>query len=211
MKNSFCFSSIDHFLEQKRFAVFCLARIGCEIIDTQLKFVDKQSNEILFTDQLTLWVKQTFSPIDDSFRSTEIFFQWKRSVRLWTRARDLCVQHQSFSFVIGERIRWTLQLFLHSRNAEIVSKSETKSEQWGSYSFFARFVFVRQDYIDLKHHAFASFHDNDRRKRSFSFYKSCWQSVIEDYQHFHYRSEISEFTDKNRESSSRYKISSHCE
>lgn len=41
-------------LEQKKFAVFCLARIGCEIIDTQLKCIDKQSTEILFTDKLVL-------------------------------------------------------------------------------------------------------------------------------------------------------------
>ena len=41
-------------LEQKKFAVFCLARIGCEIIDTQMKFIDKQSTEVLFTDKLTL-------------------------------------------------------------------------------------------------------------------------------------------------------------
>ena len=55
--------SIDHrsicifsfrFSEQKKFAVFCLARIGHEIIDTQMKFIDKQSTEILFTDKLTL-------------------------------------------------------------------------------------------------------------------------------------------------------------
>lgn len=41
-------------LDQKKFAVFCLARIGCEIIDTQLKSIDKQSTEVLFTDNLTL-------------------------------------------------------------------------------------------------------------------------------------------------------------
>jgi hypothetical protein len=41
-------------LEQKKFAVFCLARIGHEIIDTQMKFIDKQSTDILFTDKLTL-------------------------------------------------------------------------------------------------------------------------------------------------------------
>lgn len=40
--------------EQKKFAVFCLARIGCEIIDTQMKFVDKHATEVLFTDKLTL-------------------------------------------------------------------------------------------------------------------------------------------------------------
>ncbi len=40
--------------EQKKFAVFCLARIGCEIIDTQMKSIDKHLTEIFFTDKLVL-------------------------------------------------------------------------------------------------------------------------------------------------------------
>jgi len=43
---------LNEILEQKKFAVFCLARIGCEIIDTQMKSIDKQSTEILFTDKI---------------------------------------------------------------------------------------------------------------------------------------------------------------
>jgi len=45
---------LNEILEQKKFAVFCLARIGCEIIDTQMKSIDKQSTEILFTDKIVL-------------------------------------------------------------------------------------------------------------------------------------------------------------
>jgi len=48
------FHRIFNNLEQKKFAIFCLARIGYEIIDTQMKFIDKQSTDILFTDKLTL-------------------------------------------------------------------------------------------------------------------------------------------------------------
>ena len=50
----FIINRIFNYLEQKKFAVFCLARIGYEIIDTQTKFIDKQSTDILFTDRLTL-------------------------------------------------------------------------------------------------------------------------------------------------------------
>jgi hypothetical protein len=48
------FIEFSNNLEQKKFAIFCLARIGYEIIDTQMKFIDKQSTDILFTDKLTL-------------------------------------------------------------------------------------------------------------------------------------------------------------
>jgi len=48
----YSFSNI--ILEQKRFAVFCLARIGCKIIDTQMKSIDKKSTEIIFTDKIIL-------------------------------------------------------------------------------------------------------------------------------------------------------------
>ena len=47
-------------LDQKKFAVFCLVRVGCEIIDTNMKFVDKTSTEVLFTDKLTLCVTENF-------------------------------------------------------------------------------------------------------------------------------------------------------
>ncbi len=40
--------------EEKKFSVFCLARIGCEIIDTNMKSIDKQSTEIVFPDKLVL-------------------------------------------------------------------------------------------------------------------------------------------------------------
>jgi hypothetical protein len=45
---------MNKYLEQKKFSVFCLARIGCDIIDTQLKSIDKHSKEILFTEKLQL-------------------------------------------------------------------------------------------------------------------------------------------------------------
>lgn len=51
--SKYVFCSIK-ILEQKKFAVFCLARIGCEIIDTEMKFIDKHSTEILFQDKIIL-------------------------------------------------------------------------------------------------------------------------------------------------------------
>ncbi|CAF1307603.1 unnamed protein product [Rotaria sordida] len=77
--------------EQKQFAVFCLARIGCEIIDTQMKFIDKQSTDILFTDKLT------FENVPHNFQLDLEIYALNKSLALSTAAKDFAERYSFFS------------------------------------------------------------------------------------------------------------------
>jgi hypothetical protein len=96
-------------LEQKKFAVFCLARIGCEIIDTQLKFIDKQSTEILFTDKLILYsfcsifikfdlISISFSDnVPHNFQLNLEIYALNQSLALSSSAKDFANRYSYFS------------------------------------------------------------------------------------------------------------------
>ncbi|CAF1311981.1 unnamed protein product [Rotaria magnacalcarata] len=76
---------------QKKFAVFCLARIGCEIIDTQMKFIDKQSTDILFTDKLT------FENVPHDFQLDLEIYALNKSLAVSTDAKDFAERYSYFS------------------------------------------------------------------------------------------------------------------
>jgi len=77
--------------EQKKFAVFCLAKIGCEIIDTQMKFIDKQSTEILFTDQLK------FENVPHQFELQLEIYALNKSFALSSSGKDFANRYSYFS------------------------------------------------------------------------------------------------------------------
>ncbi|UJR14156.1 hypothetical protein I4U23_001151 [Adineta vaga] len=84
---------------QKKFAVFCLARIGCEIIDTQMKFIDKQSTEVLFTDQLI------FENVQHNFQLQLEIYALNKSLAVSTAAKDFADRYSYFSTHGSPRFR----------------------------------------------------------------------------------------------------------
>ncbi|CAF3591123.1 unnamed protein product [Rotaria sp. Silwood1] len=85
--------------DQKKFAVFCLARIGCEIIDTQMKFIDKQSTDILFTDNLT------FENVPHNFELHLEIYALNKSLALSTAAKDFAERYSYYSIHGSPRSR----------------------------------------------------------------------------------------------------------
>ncbi|CAM4888264.1 unnamed protein product [Rotaria socialis] len=76
---------------QKRFAVFCLARIGCEIIDTTMKYIDKKSTEIVFTEKLI------FNNVPHDFQLHLEVYALNKSLALSSSVKDFANRYSYFS------------------------------------------------------------------------------------------------------------------
>ncbi|CAF1638189.1 unnamed protein product [Adineta ricciae] len=85
--------------DQKKFAVFCLARIGCEIIDTQLKFIDKHSTEVIFTDQLV------FENVSQNFEFHLEVYALNKSLAVSSAGKDFADRYSYFSTFGSPRLR----------------------------------------------------------------------------------------------------------
>ncbi|UJR33002.1 hypothetical protein I4U23_020462 [Adineta vaga] len=77
--------------EQKTFAVFCLARIGCEIIDTNMKFIDRHSSDILFTDKLI------FNNVPHNFQLHLEIYALNKRLALSSSAKEFANRYSYFS------------------------------------------------------------------------------------------------------------------
>ncbi|CAF3917403.1 unnamed protein product [Rotaria sp. Silwood2] len=77
--------------KQKKFSVFCLARIGCEIIDTKMKSIDKKSTEILFTDKLI------FHNVPHDFQLHLEIYALNKSLALSSSVKDFANRYSYFS------------------------------------------------------------------------------------------------------------------
>ncbi|CAF1642001.1 unnamed protein product, partial [Adineta ricciae] len=77
--------------EQKTFAVFCLARVGYEIIDTGMKFIDRRSSDILFTDKLI------FNNVPHDFELHLEIYALNKRLALSSSVKDFVNRYSYFS------------------------------------------------------------------------------------------------------------------
>ncbi|CAF1103888.1 unnamed protein product [Adineta steineri] len=117
--------------DQKKFAVFCLARIGCEIIDTQMKFIDKQSTDVLFTDNLT------FGNVPHDFQLHLEIYALNKSLAVSTAAKDFADRYSYFSTHGSPKIRRKVP------ENETTDK-KTSTQQQSKFVLIARAIYTKE-------------------------------------------------------------------
>ncbi|CAF3412721.1 unnamed protein product [Rotaria sp. Silwood1] len=118
--------------EKKKFAVFCLARIGCEIIDTKMKSIDKKSTEILFTDKLI------FKNISHDFQLYLEVYALNKTLTLSSSVKDFANRYSYYS-TYGKSYKLTRKI------KEINSINHKSSvQQQSKFILIARTIFTKE-------------------------------------------------------------------
>ncbi|CAF3902550.1 unnamed protein product [Rotaria sordida] len=117
-------------LEQKKFAVFCLARIGCRILDTKMKSIDKKSTEIFFTDKLI------FNNVPHDFQLYLEVYALNKSLALSSSVKDFANRYSYFS---------TYGSYKSTRKIKETNSTNHKSsiQQQSKFVLIARTIFTK--------------------------------------------------------------------
>ncbi|CAF1487277.1 unnamed protein product [Adineta steineri] len=117
--------------EQKTFAVFCLARIGCEIIDTTIQYIDKQTVEIYFPDKLI------FDNVPHNFQLHLEIYALNKRIALSSSVKDFANRYSYFSTHGSPKLR--------RKTLETISTdSKSSNESQSKFVLIAQTIFTKE-------------------------------------------------------------------
>ncbi|CAF0804457.1 unnamed protein product [Didymodactylos carnosus] len=106
--------------DQKKFAVFCLARIGTVVLDTSMKYIDRQAADILFTDKLI------FDNVPHNFQLTFEVYALNTSLAVSSSAKDFANRYSYFSTHGSPKLA---RKIFNGNHSSTTTKNNDKSKQ----------------------------------------------------------------------------------